>query len=196
MPTGRKKLSTEQNFLKRRSFEQGKAEIDAAHIATQRLYCDALRFWRRCSLRPCKRPPDLHSSNSGRIQQSCSSEFVEAPVAETPCQTTATISREERQADLPQRLELRFNPHGFRPAAEQAGRLPSRSCSSRTTSGPFRWRPMPDADRHNAGSRDDPTRRGTPPRRSCPSCRHRKRSARQRHRPQGDRTTPNNIRWP
>jgi hypothetical protein len=55
MSTWRNKPSTKQNFHKRRSFEQGKAEIDAAHIATQRLYCDALRFWRRCSLRTCKR---------------------------------------------------------------------------------------------------------------------------------------------
>jgi hypothetical protein len=47
--------STKQNYLKRRSFEQGKAEIDAAHLATQRLYCDALKFWRRCARRPCKR---------------------------------------------------------------------------------------------------------------------------------------------
>jgi hypothetical protein len=28
---------------------------DAAHIATHRLYCDALRFWRHCPMRPCKR---------------------------------------------------------------------------------------------------------------------------------------------
>ena len=55
MSTWRKKLSTKQDFLKRRSFEQGKAEIDAAHIVTRRLYCDALRFWRRCPLRCCKR---------------------------------------------------------------------------------------------------------------------------------------------
>jgi hypothetical protein len=44
-----------QNFHKRRSFEQGNAEIDAAHVATRRLYCDALRFWRRCGQGACKR---------------------------------------------------------------------------------------------------------------------------------------------
>jgi len=44
-----------QNFLKRRSFEEGRAQVDEAHIATQRLYCDVLRFWRRCSSRSCKR---------------------------------------------------------------------------------------------------------------------------------------------
>ena len=44
-----------KDFLKRRSFEQGKAEIDAAHIATHRLYCDALKFWRQCAKRRCKR---------------------------------------------------------------------------------------------------------------------------------------------
>ena len=55
MSTWRNKPSAKQNFLKRRSFEQGKAEVDAAHSATQRLYCDALKFWGRCSLRDCKR---------------------------------------------------------------------------------------------------------------------------------------------
>ena len=55
MSTWRNKPSNKQNFLKRRSFEQGKAEIDAAHIATQRLYCDALEFWRRCSRPSCER---------------------------------------------------------------------------------------------------------------------------------------------
>jgi hypothetical protein len=43
------------DFLKRRNLAQGKAEIDAAHAATQRLYCDALRFWRRCARRDCRR---------------------------------------------------------------------------------------------------------------------------------------------
>ena len=55
MSTRRNKPSTKQNFHKRRSFEQGNAEIDAAHVATRRLYCDALRFWRRCPPRACKR---------------------------------------------------------------------------------------------------------------------------------------------
>ena len=55
MPAWRNKSSNKQNFLKRRSYEQGKAEVDAAHIATQRLYCDALNFWRRCSQHSCKR---------------------------------------------------------------------------------------------------------------------------------------------
>ena len=44
-----------QDFLKRRTFEEGRAQVDAAHIATHRLYCDALGFWRRCAKRPCKR---------------------------------------------------------------------------------------------------------------------------------------------
>jgi hypothetical protein len=55
MPTWRYKPSNKQNFLKRRTFEQGRADLDAAHIATQRLYCDVLEFWRTCSLRACKR---------------------------------------------------------------------------------------------------------------------------------------------
>jgi hypothetical protein len=55
MPSQRNESSNKQNFLKRRSFEQGKAEIDAAHVATHRLYCDVLRLWRRCSRPACKR---------------------------------------------------------------------------------------------------------------------------------------------
>ena len=55
MPRWRNKTSAKQGFLKRRNFAQGKAEIDAAHVATRRLYCDALRFWRRCARRDCKR---------------------------------------------------------------------------------------------------------------------------------------------
>jgi hypothetical protein len=55
MPSYRQKPASEEKFLKRRTFEQGKAELDAAHIATQRLYCTVLRFWRRCRLRACKR---------------------------------------------------------------------------------------------------------------------------------------------
>ncbi|MGA3307587.1 MAG: hypothetical protein ABSD08_03080 [Xanthobacteraceae bacterium] len=55
MPSWRNKPPNEQNFLKRRSFENGKALIDAAHIATHRLYCDTLSFWRRCSQRMCQR---------------------------------------------------------------------------------------------------------------------------------------------
>ena len=43
------------DYMKRRTFQQGKAEIDAAHVAACRLYCDALRFWRRCDRRACKR---------------------------------------------------------------------------------------------------------------------------------------------
>ena len=55
MATWRKRTSGKQDFLKRRTFEEGREQLDAAHIATQRLYCDVLRFWRRCSLRSCKR---------------------------------------------------------------------------------------------------------------------------------------------
>jgi hypothetical protein len=55
MPSSRKQTADEKKFLKRRSFEQGKKEIDAAHIAAQQLYCDALKFWRQCRLRVCQR---------------------------------------------------------------------------------------------------------------------------------------------
>lgn len=55
MPSYRNKPGDKGNYQKRRTFEQGKAEIDAAHLVTQRLYCDALNFWRRCKSRACKR---------------------------------------------------------------------------------------------------------------------------------------------
>jgi hypothetical protein len=45
---------SDQKYLKRRTFEQGLALVDAAHVATWRLYCDALRFWRDCSMRSCQ----------------------------------------------------------------------------------------------------------------------------------------------
>jgi hypothetical protein len=43
------------NYDKRRSFAEGRALVDAAHVATHRLYCDVLAFWRRCPKPPCKR---------------------------------------------------------------------------------------------------------------------------------------------
>jgi hypothetical protein len=56
MPAWRNQPKSEKgHFDKRRTYEEGKAELDAAHVATCRLYCDALRFWRRCAKRTCKR---------------------------------------------------------------------------------------------------------------------------------------------
>jgi hypothetical protein len=55
MPSSRNNPRNKQKFLKRRTFEEGQAMVDAAHIATHRLYCDALAFWRRCAGKPCKR---------------------------------------------------------------------------------------------------------------------------------------------
>ena len=56
MPTWRHKPKSEKgNYHKRRTYEQGKAEIDAAHKMTFRLYADALRLWRRCAQRRCRR---------------------------------------------------------------------------------------------------------------------------------------------
>src|SRR5580693_2222039 len=55
MPSWRNKPPNKQNLLKRRTFEEGRAQSDAAHIATQRLYCDVLKFWRGCRLPGCKR---------------------------------------------------------------------------------------------------------------------------------------------
>jgi hypothetical protein len=45
----------EKQFLKRRSFAQGKQLADDAHAATWRLYCEVFAFWRSCRLKPCKR---------------------------------------------------------------------------------------------------------------------------------------------
>jgi hypothetical protein len=55
MPSSRKKLPDQPEYLKRRTFERGRAEVDAAHIATCRLYCDALHLWRRCAQPTCRR---------------------------------------------------------------------------------------------------------------------------------------------
>ncbi len=55
MPVWRDKPQAEQDFTKRRSAEANRALIDAAHRTTQRLYCDALRLWRRCPARTCRR---------------------------------------------------------------------------------------------------------------------------------------------
>ena len=56
MPSWRNKPSSQQHdFQKRRTIAQGKAELDAAHLATCRLYCDAFGFWRSCAGKPCRR---------------------------------------------------------------------------------------------------------------------------------------------
>jgi len=55
MPSWRHKRSKKEDFLKRRSYADGRAQIDAAQVATHRLYCDAFAFWRGCAKKPCKR---------------------------------------------------------------------------------------------------------------------------------------------
>lgn len=55
MPSRQNEPPDEPNFFKRRSYKQGKAEVDAAHLAAQRLFCEVLKFWRHCRLRTCKR---------------------------------------------------------------------------------------------------------------------------------------------
>ncbi len=55
MPSLSDEPFSKPNFLKRRSYDEGRAQVDAAHIATHRLYCDVLAFWRNCAKRPCKR---------------------------------------------------------------------------------------------------------------------------------------------
>jgi hypothetical protein len=53
--TRNKKPPKQPNFLKRRTFAEGKAQVDAAHLATWRLYCETLAFWRRCPSAVCQR---------------------------------------------------------------------------------------------------------------------------------------------
>jgi hypothetical protein len=55
MPSRPNKHPDQRKFLKRRTAEQGLAEVDAAHLATHRLYCETLKFWRRCALVTCHR---------------------------------------------------------------------------------------------------------------------------------------------
>jgi hypothetical protein len=55
MPSWRNKPADTQNYLKRRTVEQGLAMMNEAHVATQRLYCDVLKFWRGCRFGSCKR---------------------------------------------------------------------------------------------------------------------------------------------
>lgn len=69
MPSPRKKAPKEPNFLKRRTFEEGKAQMDAAHIATWRLYCETLAFWRRCSNTACKRQQHCQGESAGCLMR-------------------------------------------------------------------------------------------------------------------------------
>jgi hypothetical protein len=78
MPSYRSKSGDKGNFHKRRTFEQGKKEIDAAHIATQQLYCDALEFWRQCKLRVCQRHRRYYGQPTNCIMQN----FKAVPQAE------------------------------------------------------------------------------------------------------------------
>jgi hypothetical protein len=55
MPTWRHKKSKKEDYLKRRSYDDGRALVDDAHRAVHRLYCDAFGFWRACKGKPCKR---------------------------------------------------------------------------------------------------------------------------------------------
>jgi hypothetical protein len=58
MPSWRNKPKSEKgNYDKRRTYDQGKAEIDGAHKMTFRLYGDVLRLWRRCAQRRCLGDP-------------------------------------------------------------------------------------------------------------------------------------------
>lgn len=54
-PSSSGKQPAEKQFLKRRSFAEGKKLADDAHAAVWRLYCDVFRFWRWCRMKPCKR---------------------------------------------------------------------------------------------------------------------------------------------
>ncbi len=53
--TNNKTDAAHRQFLKRRTATDGLTLVDAAHLATYRLYCDALSFWRGCATKACKR---------------------------------------------------------------------------------------------------------------------------------------------
>lgn len=55
MPKPSPQAPGEKEFTKRRSIEAGLALADAAHAATWRLYCEALRLWRACRNKKCRR---------------------------------------------------------------------------------------------------------------------------------------------
>jgi hypothetical protein len=55
MSAWRDKPPNGRDFTKRRAAVKGRALIDAAHRATHRLYCDALRVWRQCPSQVCRR---------------------------------------------------------------------------------------------------------------------------------------------
>jgi len=55
MPLKTRTKSGRPNYNKRHSFEEGRTLVEAAHLATQRLYCETFKFWRSCPVRACKR---------------------------------------------------------------------------------------------------------------------------------------------
>jgi hypothetical protein len=67
--SGERETMSKQNFLKRRTAEQGLALVDAAHVATWRLYCDALRLWRHCSMRGCQHHRHCHGTTNACLQR-------------------------------------------------------------------------------------------------------------------------------
>ena len=57
------------NYLKRRTFAEGKAQVDAAHVATWRLYCEVQAFRRRCPGAVCKRHRRCTGEPAGRLMR-------------------------------------------------------------------------------------------------------------------------------
>ena len=55
MPSQLNNPASAPQYDKRRPFDEGRALVDAAHIATYRLYGEVLAFWRNCPKRPCRR---------------------------------------------------------------------------------------------------------------------------------------------
>jgi hypothetical protein len=63
MPNSRNNKPPKQpNYLKRRTFAEGKAQVDAAHVATWRLYCEVLA---PLSERGLQTAPALHGRAAG-----------------------------------------------------------------------------------------------------------------------------------
>jgi hypothetical protein len=89
MPPWRNKPSSQPNdFQKRRTFEDGKPLLDAAHLATYRLYCDAFAFWRNCAAKPCRR----HRRCAGDARHCLGKRFWTVPQGQRRRAQTAVIA--------------------------------------------------------------------------------------------------------
>jgi hypothetical protein len=97
------------DYMKRRTYEQGKAEIDAAHVATCRLYCNALRFWRHCAKRACKR----HRRCTGDAFQCLGAGHYLVPPSQRARAQRSVIAGGVRQVPLATHVEWTVRRNSF-----------------------------------------------------------------------------------